>query len=108
MATAEIVFRDAFSSAQRQASRGAVIARVAQVSKSYGSAQALREVDFSIRAGEVVSLLGPNGAGKSTLVRLLLGLASPTSGKVSVFGGDPKDPGTRERVGAMLPVGGVP
>jgi ABC-2 type transport system ATP-binding protein len=108
MATAEIRFRHVVSSAQQQASRGAVIARVAQVSKSYGSAQALREVDFSIRAGEVVSLLGPNGAGKSTLVRLLLGLASPTSGKVSVFGRDPKDQGARERVGAMLQIGGVP
>jgi ABC-2 type transport system ATP-binding protein len=108
MATAEIIFKDVVSKAQQPASRGASIARVAQVSKSYGQVQALREVDFTINAGEVVALLGPNGAGKSTLVRLLLGLASPASGKISVFGGDPKDPGTRERVGAMLQVGGVP
>jgi ABC-2 type transport system ATP-binding protein len=87
---------------------GAAIARVSGVSKSYGSVQALREVDFTIHAGEVVALLGPNGAGKSTLVRLLLGLASPTQGRVTVFGGDPKDPGSRVRVGAMLQVGGVP
>lgn len=108
MAAAEIIFDQLVSREKPRASRGAIIARVAQVSKSYGPVQALREVDFTIAAGEVVSLLGPNGAGKSTLVRLLLGLASPTSGKVSIFGGDPKDPRTRERVGAMLQVGGVP
>ncbi|AXC11432.1 ABC transporter, ATP-binding protein [Acidisarcina polymorpha] len=87
---------------------GAAVARVAGVSKSYGSVQALREVELSIHAGEVVALLGPNGAGKSTLVKLLLGLASPTLGRVSVFGGDPKDTVTRERVGSMMQVGGVP
>ncbi len=108
MATAEITFRNVASGAHQQATRGAAIARVTQVSKSYGAVQALREVDLTINAGEVVALLGPNGAGKSTLVRLLLGLASPTGGRVSIFGGDPKDPGTRERVGAMLQVGGVP
>ena len=108
MATAEIMFRDVVSDAHQRAAGGAAIARVVQVTKNYGPVQALHEVDFTINAGEVVALLGPNGAGKSTLVRLLLGLASPTSGRVSVFGGDPKDPGTRERVGAMLQVGGVP
>ncbi len=108
MATAEIIFREVVPSAHQRAARGAAIARMAQVNKSYGPVQALREVDFAIGAGEVVALLGPNGAGKSTLVRLLLGLASPTTGRVSVFGGDPKDPNTRERVGAMLQVGGVP
>lgn len=91
-----------------RAGRGAAIAQVSRVSKSYGSVRALREVDLAIGAGEVVALLGPNGAGKSTLVRLMLGLASPTTGTVNVFGRDPKDPATRERIGAMLQVGGVP
>jgi ABC-2 type transport system ATP-binding protein len=92
----------------RQSNIRTTIASVARVSKSYGSVQALTDVDFTIRAGEVVALLGPNGAGKSTLVRLLLGLASPTKGSVTVFGEDPKGPASRERVGAMLQVGGVP
>ena len=109
MATAQVLVGGTLPGASfRPAGSGAAIARVAQVSKSYGSVQALREVDFTIGAGEVVALLGPNGAGKSTLVRLLLGLASPTQGRVTVLGGDPKDPGTHERVGAMLQVGGVP
>ena len=108
MATAQVMLGGVVPGAYQGPARAAAIARVAKVSKSYDSVQALREVDFTIGAGEVVALLGPNGAGKSTLVRLLLGLASPTSGRVTVFGGDPKDPGTRERVGAMLQVGGVP
>src|SRR5271155_3816962 len=109
MATAQVLVGGSLPRVPyRVAGSGAAIAQVAQVSKSYGSVQALDAVDFTIRAGEVVALLGPNGAGKSTLVRLLLGLASPTRGRVTVFGGDPKDPATRERVGAMLQVGGVP
>jgi len=64
----------------------AAIARATQVTKNYGTVQALREVDLNINAGEVVALLGPNGAGKSTLVRLLLGLSTPTLGRVTVFG----------------------
>jgi ABC-2 type transport system ATP-binding protein len=108
MATAQIIGGNVVPQIHQSTSRGGAIARVAQVSKSYGPVQALRDVEFTIGRGEVVALLGPNGAGKSTLVRLLLGLASPTSGKVSVFGGDPRDPSTRERVGAMLQVGGVP
>jgi ABC-2 type transport system ATP-binding protein len=103
MATAEVVW-DARATQQR----GMAIGQVEQATKSYGTVQALKGVDLAIHAGEVVALLGPNGAGKSTLVRLLLGLASPTTGRVTVFGGDPKDPATRERVGAMLQVGGVP
>jgi len=108
MATAQVSAGEAATYTAHQPRRGTAIARVAQVSKSYGNVQALREVDFTINAGEVVALLGPNGAGKSTLVRLLLGLASPTQGRVTVFGGDPKDPGSRIRVGAMLQTGGVP
>ena len=46
---------------------------------------------MDLRAGELLALLGPNGAGKTTLVRMLLGLASPDAGRVSVFGADPRE-----------------
>jgi ABC-2 type transport system ATP-binding protein len=87
---------------------GAVVARLAGVSKSFGPVRALSQVNLDVHAGEVVAVLGPNGAGKTTAVKLLLGLASATAGTVSVFGGDPRMPLNRLRTGAMLQVGRVP
>ncbi len=87
---------------------GAIVARLAKVTKNYGPITALREVDFAVHAGEVVALLGPNGAGKTTVVRSLLGLCRPASGNISVFGGDPNQAAIRMRIGAMLQVARVP
>ncbi len=84
------------------------VARIEAVSKNFGEVQALLDFNFSVRAGQLTALLGPNGAGKTTAIRLLLGLARPTSGRVSVFDKDPTDVATRMRVGAMLQVGRVP
>jgi ABC-2 type transport system ATP-binding protein len=85
-----------------------VVASLEAVSKSYEKVRALRNVNFSVRAGEVVALLGPNGAGKTTAVKLLLGLIQPNAGKARVFSGDPTNPQNRLRTGAMLQVGRVP
>jgi len=86
----------------------AVIASLHRASKNFGEVQALRHVDFAVRAGELVALLGPNGAGKTTAVKLFLGLARPSTGTVSVFGGDPIHAEVRTRIGAMLQVAKVP
>jgi len=94
-------------SLQRESS-GAVVASLEAVTKNYGEVRALRNVNFNVRAGQVVALLGPNGAGKTTAVKLLLGLLQPTAGKARVFGGDPTNPQNRMRTGAMLQVGRVP
>jgi len=85
-----------------------IVASLEGVNKNYGDIRALRGVNFSVRAGEVVALLGPNGAGKTTAVKLLLGLLQPNSGRARVFGGDPTNPENRMRTGAMLQVGRVP
>ncbi len=85
-----------------------VVAQLRQVSKTFGEVQALRNLDFSVRAGELLALLGPNGAGKTTAVKLFLGLARPTTGSVSVFGGNPVHAEVRTRIGAMLQVAKVP
>jgi ABC-2 type transport system ATP-binding protein len=86
----------------------AVIARLENVSKSYGDVRALHNLSFAVHPGQVVALLGPNGAGKTTAVKLLLGLLQPTSGRARVFGADPTNPQNRMRTGAMLQVGRVP
>ena len=88
--------------------RDAVVAQLQAASKQYGDITALRRVDLSVRAGELVALLGPNGAGKTTAVKLFLGMARPTSGTVRVMDGDPTNPGVRTRMGAMLQVAKVP
>ena len=93
---------------EQRAVHGAVVASLENVSKNYGDVRALRNVNFSVRAGQVVALLGPNGAGKTTAVKLLLGLMPPSAGKARVLGGDPTNPQNRARTGAMLQVGRVP
>ncbi|HEY4948191.1 MAG TPA: ATP-binding cassette domain-containing protein, partial [Acidimicrobiales bacterium] len=60
------------------------------LTKSYGSVEALRGVDFDVRRGEVLALLGPNGAGKTTAVEILEGYRRRDGGTVSVFGIDPE------------------
>ena len=78
------------------------------VHKRYGQVEALRNVDLTVPAGQVVAVLGPNGAGKTTAVELMLGLRRPTSGTVRLFGGDPRAAGVRARRGAMLQESGLP
>jgi beta-exotoxin I transport system ATP-binding protein len=60
------------------------------LTKSYGATRGVVDLTFSVRAGEVFGFLGPNGAGKSTTIRTVLDLIRPTSGRVSVFGLDPR------------------
>lgn len=84
------------------------VATFESVSKNYGNVRALADFNFEVRAGELVALLGPNGAGKTTAIRLLLGLAKPNAGTMTVFGGDPASVDTHVRVGAMIQVGRVP
>src|SRR6202021_3147462 len=75
--------------------------------KSYGSIEAVRGIDISIETGETVALLGPNGAGKSTTIDMILGLASPDAGTVSVLGGSPTAAVDAGWIGAMLQTGAL-
>ena len=61
---------------------------VRNVSKSFGRTQALSDVSFEIKRGEVVGFLGPNGAGKTTMMRLITGLFQPTEGSILIDGQD--------------------
>jgi ABC-2 type transport system ATP-binding protein len=73
----------------------------------HGPVHAVRGVDIAIAPGETVALLGPNGAGKSTTIDMLLGLARPDEGSVSLFGGTPEEAIAAGRVGAMLQTGAL-
>lgn len=53
------------------------------VSKSYGSVKALKDISVSLKKGEVVGLLGPNGAGKSSLMKILTGYYKEWEGQIS-------------------------
>jgi predicted ATPase len=71
------------------------------LSKHYGRARAVDDVNFSIEPGEIVGFLGPNGAGKTTTLRLLAGLIRPTKGSAEVLGDRVPGPSLRE-VGTMI------
>lgn len=61
---------------------------------AYGQTSVLRGVDVGVHSGEVVCLLGPNGVGKTTFVETLIGSLAPNSGRVRVFGEDPRQAGS--------------
>src|SRR6516164_4167913 len=58
------------------------------LTKDYGASRGVFELDLEVRTGEILGFIGPNGAGKSTTMRVLLGLAQPTSGTARLLGRD--------------------
>ena len=73
------------------------------LSRRFGTFDAVDDLSFDVRRGEVFGFLGSNGAGKSTTIRMLCGLLTPTSGRASVDGIDVgRDPeGVKRRIGYM-------
>lgn len=66
------------------------IIEMKHLTKQYGKARGIIDLNLSVQTGDIFGFMGPNGAGKSTTIRLLLGLISPTSGSMSIFGKDNK------------------
>ncbi len=79
---------------------------VAGLRKSYGSAEAVRGVSFTVAAGEIFALLGPNGAGKTTTLEILEGFRRRDAGQAEVLGYDPGSRAAaralREQIGLVL------
>ncbi|HEX8940191.1 MAG TPA: ABC transporter ATP-binding protein [Candidatus Limnocylindrales bacterium] len=68
------------------AASGSFVLRTAALTKQFGGLVAVRNVDFDIPEGAIVSLIGPNGAGKTTLFNVIAGLIEPTAGTVELLG----------------------
>ena len=80
------------------------VVSVRGLTKSYGEFEALKGIDFELRAGEVFGLLGPNGAGKTTTIEILEGYRKRDAGDAEVLGVDPATAGPewRGRIGVVL------
>ncbi|MCP1136693.1 ABC transporter ATP-binding protein [Paenibacillus polysaccharolyticus] len=72
------------------------------VSKQFGKKQAVRQVSLQIAQGSITAILGPNGAGKTTTIKMMLGLTSPTSGEIQIFGLPPGHKQVQQRIGVMM------
>jgi ABC-2 type transport system ATP-binding protein len=77
---------------------------VHQLEKRYGRVQAVNNISFTAKAGEVLGLLGPNGAGKSTTIKAITGLIRPSRGSVRLAGFDV----VKESTAAKARLGYVP
>lgn len=64
----------------------AMILEVKNLVKKFGKFTAVDDISFSMEGGEILGFLGPNGAGKTTTIHMLLGLITPTTGEISIFG----------------------
>jgi len=73
---------------------------VSHVAKSFGKNQAVEDVSFTVRPGEIFGLLGPNGAGKTTTIRMMLDIFKPDRGEITVLGGEITEE-KKNRIGYM-------
>lgn len=73
------------------------------LTKYYGKALGIKDVNIKVEEGEIFGFIGPNGAGKSTTIRLLMSLIYPTSGEAKLFGKDAIEfgPEVRENIGYL-------
>src|SRR6476660_7227331 len=89
------------------AASGADAISLRGVRKSFGSVEAVRGIDLTVRPGEIIAFLGPNGAGKTTTIDMVLGLSRPDEGSVQVYGMEPSDAVRRGLVSAVMQTGGL-
>jgi ABC-2 type transport system ATP-binding protein len=79
-----------------------MVVRAERLTKLYGRERGVLELDFEVERGEVFGFLGPNGAGKTTTIRLMLDLIRPSSGRIELFGADPRrEASLRRRIGYL-------
>jgi ABC-2 type transport system ATP-binding protein len=79
---------------------GTIALDIRGISKMYGAVQAVNDLSFEVRQGEIFGLLGPNGAGKTTTIRMALDIIKPNAGEISVLGG-PMTEEKKSRIGYL-------
>jgi ABC-2 type transport system ATP-binding protein len=77
------------------------------LTKMYKDKAAVKQLNMSVREGEIYGFIGKNGAGKSTTMKMLCGLAGPTSGEIRLFGKPVSDPVIRRRMGVLIETPGL-
>jgi zinc transport system ATP-binding protein len=77
------------------------VVKVENLVVRYNSIDVLSDVSFRVEAGDYIGIVGPNGSGKSTLIKAMLGLLTPSAGKVELFGHGAAEMSGRERVGYL-------
>ena len=76
------------------------IVNLSNINKRFGQTQAVDNLSFEVRPGEIFGLLGPNGAGKTTSIRMILDIFEPDSGEIEVLGG-PMEEEKKNRIGYL-------
>lgn len=78
---------------------------ISNLSKTYGTQKkkvhVVNNISLNVAKGSVFGFIGPNGAGKTSTIKMLVGLSHPTSGSISIMGGDPSDRSIRKKMGFM-------
>lgn len=65
-----------------------MVLEIKKISKNFGGIQALKDVSFSVKEGEILGLIGPNGAGKTTMFNMITAMYPPSSGQISFVGSE--------------------
>lgn len=90
--------------------QSSAVIQVENLTKTYGSTTAVKDLSFSVQRGEIFGIVGPNGAGKTTTMECLAGLRRADSGRLCVLGLDParQERELRRRIGVQLQQAALP
>lgn len=83
------------------------VVRTMSLSKKYQGKNAVDHVTMTVKQGAIYGFIGRNGAGKSTTLKMLCGLAKPTSGDIQIFGTTLQNTVTRKRIGMLIEQAGI-
>lgn len=82
------------------------IIRTHNLTKRYGSKLAVNQMNMTVEAGDIYGFIGKNGAGKTTAMKMMLGLAFPTSGSIELFNGEPQKIAGK-KIGSLIEAPGL-